>query len=105
MNQSAYKLRVSDNPLVHFAGLIVGGLTAIAAVLLGAVLLSLLLGLALIGGAVVFARLWWLRRRMGKTARARRRPGGSAAANIVEVEYTVVEERSVRNDREDRSAR
>jgi hypothetical protein len=105
MNQSAYKIRVSDNPLIQFAGLIVGGLAAIAAVLLGAVLLSLLLGLALLGGAVLFARLWWLRRRMGKTARMRPRPGGSGAGDIVEVEYTVVEERAMRDDRGDRSAR
>jgi len=92
MNQRAYKLRVGNNPLVQFVTLILAGLLTIAAVLLGAVLLSLLLGLAVLAGAVLFARVWWLRRRMQRVTRAER---GARPGEIIDVQYSVVEERRI----------
>jgi len=55
--------------------------------------LALFLGLAVIVGLVLYIRLWWLRRRATSQAGRRGRPGA-----FVEVEYTVVDERSVPGD-------
>ena len=83
------------NPLLQFFALVVAAVVAIGAVFLGAILLSLFLGLAVIAGLVLYIRLWWLRRRVGRpSSGGRARPG-----EFVEVEYTVVEERSVSDDR------
>ena len=79
-----------ENPLLQFLALVVAAVMAVGAVFLGAILLSLFLGLALIVGVVLYIRLWWLRRKMSRHSEGRRtRPG-----EFVEVEYTVVEERS-----------
>ena len=79
-----------DNPLLQFVALVVAAVMAVGAVFLGAILLSLFLGLALIVGVVLYIRLWWLRRKMGGRSEGRRARSG----DFVEVEYTVVEERS-----------
>jgi len=83
------------NPLLQFFALVVAAVVAIGAVFLGAILLTLFLGLAVIAGLVLYIRLWWLRRRVSKpSSDGRARPG-----EFVEVEYTVVKERSVSDDR------
>jgi uncharacterized protein (DUF58 family) len=79
-----------DNPLLQFVALVVAAVVAVGAVFLGAILLSLFLGLALVAGVVLYIRLWWLRRSLGKQAKERPARSGE----IVEVEYTVVDERS-----------
>jgi membrane protein implicated in regulation of membrane protease activity len=89
-----YRARLPENPLLQFFALLVAAVVAIGAVFLGAILLSLFLGLAVIAGLVLYIRLWWLRRRAAKPdAAGRNRPG-----EFVEVEYTVVEERSVADE-------
>ena len=89
---SMNRLSASDNPLLQIVGLIVGALVTVAAVLLGAVVLSFVVGFAVLAGLVMFVRIWWLRRRMERAAgSAGRRPEGE----IVGVEYTVVKERTV----------
>ena len=80
-----------DNPLLQFVALVVAAIVAVGAVLLGAILLSLFLGLAVIAGLVLYIRLWWLRRRVGRSGAKR----GARPSEFVEVEYTVVEERSM----------
>jgi hypothetical protein len=50
---------------------------------------------ALILGVVIYARVWWLRR---KLARAGHESGGPA--DVLEVEYTVVDERDDRSPRD-----
>ena len=85
------RLSASENPILQLAGLILGALVAVGAVLVGAVVLSFIIGFAVLAGLVLFVRLWWLRRRMQRSAGgATGRPG-----EIVEVEYTVVKERTV----------
>lgn len=79
-----------ENPLLQFIALVVAAVMAVGAIFLGAILLSLFLGLALIAGIVLYIRLWWLRRGLNKRAQGRRRQSG----DFVEVEYTVVDERS-----------
>ncbi len=98
-----YRVSASRNPILQVAGLLVGAVVTVGAIFVGAVLLSLFLGLAVIAGLVLFVRVWWLRRRgMRKaTGYAQRTAAGNsrrtAAGEIVEVEYTVVKERPVGN--------
>lgn len=80
-----------ENPLLQFVALVVAAVVAVGAVFLGAILLSLFLGLALIVGIVIYVRLWWLRRSLSKRAEQT----GMRSGEFVEVEYTVVDERSM----------
>ena len=105
-----YRLTVSRNPLLQLAGLVVGAVVAVGAIVLGAVVLAFILGFAVIAGLVLYIRLRWLRHQAGRSSHQGRRPprgprggpgqgrrGGKPKGDIVEVEYTVVEERSVRD--------
>ena len=92
------RLGASGNPILQLAGLILGVLVAIGAVLVGAVILSFIIGFAVLAGLVAFARLWWLRRRMQKASSGPSGPSGptrEVPGDIVEVEYTIVKERTV----------
>ena len=92
------RLGASGNPILQLAGLILGVLVAIGAVLVGAVILSFIIGFAVLAGLVAFARLWWLRRRMQKASSGPNGPNGptrKVPGDIVEVEYTIVKERTV----------
>ena len=92
------RLGASGNPILQLAGLILGVLVAIGAVLVGAVILSFIIGFAVLAGLVAFARLCWLRRRMQKASSGPSGPSGptrKVPGDIVEVEYTIVKERTV----------
>lgn len=91
MHNRAYKLPA--NPLVQLLAVVVAAIVSVGAILLGAVILSLFLGLAVIAGLVLYIRLWWLRRKIQRRGSGGRRPG-----EFVEVEYTVVRERPVRGE-------
>ena len=92
------RLTVSRNPLLQLAGLVVGAVVAVGAVLLGAVVLAFILGFAVIAGLILYVRLWWMRRQLRQRRPGpRERGGGEPPGEIVEVEYTVVEERTVRD--------
>ena len=99
MRSPNYNQGLPGNPVVQVFAVMVAVIVAIAAVFVGAVVLSFLVGFAIIGWLVLMIRLWWLRRqaRTGGGASRESRPG-----EIVEVEYTVVEERSMnhRNERD-----
>ena len=95
MSQGAHNPQFSRNPLVQIAAIVVSALVIVGAVLLGAVVLSFFVGFAVLVWLVVTLRLWWLRRRLrrGETGH------GTRSGEIVGVEYTVVEERSVNQSR------
>lgn len=103
-----YRVPVTKNPLLQIAGLVVGAVVTVGAVLVGAVLIAFAIGFAFIVGLAIYVRLWWLRRRGARPGgRGGSVPGGRGRATpgdrgqsrpkgeIVEVEYTVVEERTV----------
>jgi uncharacterized iron-regulated membrane protein len=95
-----YIARPPQNPILAFFYLIAAGVVVVAALLMGAVILSVVFGLALIAGLVVWIRIWWLRRKI-MTAQggpsAQPRQGGSrdseSGVEITSVEYEVVDER------------
>ena len=81
-----------ENPILQVLVLVMGAVVAVGAIFVGAILLSLFLGLAVIAGLVLYIRLWWLRRRSG-SGKSRGR-----SDRFVEVEYTVVDERPMPDD-------
>jgi heme O synthase-like polyprenyltransferase len=94
MQYRVYRSPLPRNPIAQFIALLIAAIVAVAAVFLGAILLSLFLGLAVIAGLVFYVRLWWLRRRMARSPAGT----GSDGGEIVEVEYTVIGERSMPDD-------
>ncbi|HEY5622341.1 MAG TPA: hypothetical protein VIV14_01185 [Gammaproteobacteria bacterium] len=97
MNQGVYRRNLPQNPIVRALAALVALLAAIGAIFLGAVVVFFLVGFAVLVWVIVSVRLWWLGRKMT------RRDGGRepSAGEIVEVEYTVVEERSARQEPRD----
>jgi len=98
--QSVYG--ISGGPLAQALSVLVFGVLLVAAFVMGAVLLAVLAGLGLLAWLVFSVRLWWLRRKLGPSARA---AGGDEpappAGQLIEAEYTVLGERDPRRDPRD----
>jgi len=94
MRYTAYRTGLPPNPLVRIAFFVVALIMVIGAVFLGAVLLSLIVGIGILAWLVISVRVWWLRRRF-RSRRADSNESQSEPGEIVGVEYTVIEERSV----------
>jgi hypothetical protein len=92
MRPRAYTFRAPSNALLQAAYFIVGGIVLIGVVLMGAVLLAVGLGLAAIIVTVLFVRTWWSGRIRAPAAR-----GPAPGGELLEVEYSVVEERDERD--------
>lgn len=103
MNGRYFTVGTSTNPVMQVLYLLVGGVLLIGAVLIGSVILAVVLGFALIFGIVIWLRIWWLRRKMQKSGRsgAGKRPNETSSGNVIEVEYTVVDERKPRDGERD----
>ena len=95
MAQGPYNPRFSRNPLVQIAAVVVTAFIAIGAVFLGAIVLSFFVGFAILAWTILAIRVWWLRRSVRREDSGR----GGDRGEIVGVEYTVVEERSVDESR------
>lgn len=87
MNGRVYSWTASRNPIVQVISVILAGLALIVAALMGAFILAVVFGLAMIAAIVLVVRVWWLRRKLSRTT-----PQGHA---IIETEYHVVHERRV----------
>jgi len=72
----------STNPLVRILGLVAGIILFIVAIFIGGLVLAALMGFFLIGGLIVYVRLWWLTRKAGLHRRDE---------SYVEAEYKVVD--------------
>ena len=84
------RAKFSGNPLVQLFTVVASVLLAIGAILLGAVMLSLLLGVVAVIGFCFYLRLWWLRKRWTKKTYH----SSSREEGFVEGEYQVLQERS-----------
>ena len=71
------------NPLLQVVGFVFGLAMLGAAIIPGGFLLIGLLGFLLIGAIVVYARLWWLRRKVGRE--------GGQGPQIIETDYRVID--------------
>jgi protein-S-isoprenylcysteine O-methyltransferase Ste14 len=85
--------RAPANPLVQALSAVVVGLALLGAVFVGAVILVIVLGLAVLAAAVFALRAWWLERTLGRAAPEPDREPGSAQGQLIDAEYTVLEER------------
>lgn len=89
MAQRLYIGRWSSNPFVQVLSVLLFGVGLIVAVLMGAVILAFALGVAIVAGIFFWIRIWWLTRKIRRGQA--RKPG--ADGRVIEVEYTVVDER------------
>jgi len=94
MPQRIYTFGKSSNPILQVLYFIIGTVLLIGALLVGAVILSIAIGVAAIVGLIVFIRVWWLNRKIER-GDYRRRNGG----DTIEVEYTVLRERDDKDRR------
>jgi len=96
-----YTFKTPTNPFLQILYFLVGGVVLIGAFLLGTVILAFAVGIAIVLAIVVYVRVWWLTR---KFARSGRDPIDEQAqprdAELIEVEYTVVDERDERDERD-----
>jgi uncharacterized iron-regulated membrane protein len=69
---------------------IVATLLLAGAVVMGAVLAALFLGLALVGAAVFMGRIWWLRRKLRQQPPPFEAPAAEQRA-VIDAEFHVVE--------------
>jgi hypothetical protein len=91
MNARPSLFGTSGNPLLQALSLLVFGLLLIGAVVMGAVILGVVLAFAVIVAIAFYARLWWLRRKLSRSAAER--GAAPAAGKLIDAEYTVVEQR------------
>lgn len=79
-----------NSPLARILGFIVGVLVLTAAIIIGGLVLAAFIGLAVLGGIALSARLWWLRHKM-RQAMGEGGPAGRAGDRVIETEYHVIE--------------
>ena len=63
----------------------------VLAVIVGGIVLAGLVGLILIAMTVIWARVWWLRRKIEKAMREQQQMDGVSVEDVVEGEYRVIE--------------
>lgn len=78
------------SPLTRIFGFIVGVLVFTAAIIIGGFVLSAIIGLAVLAGTALYARIWWLRRKIRRAMQSEHTPGGRGD-RVIETEYRVVE--------------
>lgn len=101
MAQRGFQFNPPTNPILQVLYFVVGGIVLIGAILMSAFVLAIALGVAIIIGIVVYVRVWWLRRKFRAAAGKMADSSAASDGDVLEVEYTVVEERDVRDDRSD----
>ncbi len=74
----------------RWVGLVGAAIVVLCALFLGAVLFVVLFGAIAVLSAVVGARLWWRRRKLGGAANPQRAESGG---RVIDAEYSVVDDR------------
>jgi small-conductance mechanosensitive channel len=94
MPQRIYPIGTPINPILQFIYFLLGAVLLIGAILMGAVILAIALAGAVIIGVIVWIRIWWFKRKLPPQAQSDAADKDtSGAADVLEVEYTVIEER------------
>ena len=97
MRPRVYNFSPPSNPILQVLYFLIGGILLIGAVIAGALVLAFAVGIAVIVGIFVYARVWWLSRKFGSATAQPQRTTTTDDSEILEVEYTVVEERDERD--------
>jgi len=95
-----YQFNPPTNPVLQVLYFIVGGIVLIGAILMGAVVIAIALGLAIILGLVIMVRVWWLKRKFRAAAKGAAASHRREDASVIEVEYSVVDERDERDSKD-----
>ena len=94
-----YTFKPPTNPLLQILYFLVGGVLLIGAIFMSAIVLAFAFGFAIVLGLIIYVRVWWLKR---KFARSGRKPSAESSqsqeSEVIEVEYTVVDERDDRDN-------
>ena len=102
MNARPNIFGLSGGPLAQAVSVLVFAVLLVGAVVMGAVLLAVIVGVAVLAWIALSVRLWWLRRKLGRGAAPQ---GGTEpappAGRLIEAEYTVLDERDPRRGERD----
>jgi hypothetical protein len=80
---------------------IVAAFALIGFVMFGLVIFLVIAALAAVAGIVIWARVWWLKRRLGKEGfHPRENQHSGPTGQVIDAEYTVVEESTEPPDRQ-----
>ena len=79
------------NPLANLLVVIVGVLTIAVSVVLGFFAFLALSAIVLVAAAIIGTRVWWLNRKLHRSAQAKRgQPGERDSRGVIEGEYRVI---------------
>ncbi len=104
MNGRVFSFGSSGNPLAQILSLLAFGVLLATALIMGAVVIAVLLGLAVIFGIVFAVRAWWFRRKSFDGGSEPPEPSGPKPAQkrLIEGEYVVVNEPDAETSRRQR---
>jgi hypothetical protein len=91
MTGRQFSFGVSGHPLAQLLAMLVMGVVLVAAVVMGAFVLMVLLGLFVIGYIAFWIRAWWRSRRSGGRGPFGKGPGPAKGIRYIEGEYEVIE--------------
>jgi membrane protein implicated in regulation of membrane protease activity len=98
MPPRTYTFKTPTNPFLQILYFLVGGILLIGAIFMSAIVLAFAFGFAIVLGLVIMVRVWWLKRKFARSGRVPSDgPGQTRQAEVIEVEYTVVDERDERD--------
>ena len=93
MNARSSPFTTSQNPFVQGLSLLLGAVLLVGAIIVGAFLLAIAIGVGLVFALVIMARVWWIRRKLERSRdAATSTDAGRADGRVIDVEYTVVDE-------------
>jgi hypothetical protein len=101
MNARPPLFSLSGGPLAQALSVLAFGVLLVVAVVMGAVLLAAIVGVAVLAWIAFSVRLWWLRRKLGRGGAGPGRGGQPTSGRLIDAEYTVLDERDAQRDRRD----